>query len=109
MLGPLQWIHAADAARAALLAASAEAARNQVFIVAAEQPATAFDLLVLLWEITCPTEENPFTAAAAAHHLPRPKLDTGKIARALGFRPAIPLRLCLEEALGLAKVVAAPA
>lgn len=103
-LGPMQWIHAIDAAQAALLAAQAVQARNQAFIVAAEQPMTVFDLLVTLWEITRPNEDNPFSQAAVAHRQPRSKLDTSKIAHALGFQPAVLLRRCLEEALGIAEI-----
>jgi len=103
-LGPLQWIHAVDAARAALLAAQSEAARNQTFLVAAETASTAFDLLALLWEISKPGEANPFSAQAATHRLAQPKLDTSKIQEMLGFRPAVALRQCLEEALGMVEI-----
>jgi nucleoside-diphosphate-sugar epimerase len=103
---PLQWLHGRDAARAAVLAGAAEAARNQTYIVAAEQANTTFDILATLWDITRPGEDNPFAEDAAAHHVPRPKLDTAKIARALDFRPIVSLRECLEEAVQAAETPA---
>jgi nucleoside-diphosphate-sugar epimerase len=100
IFGPMQWLHGADAARAALLAGEHAAARHEAFIVAGTEPATCFDFLAILWDITRPEEANPFAATADARRPPHGKLDIGKIEQALGFRPAISLRESLEEALG---------
>ena len=101
-LGPMQWIHGLDAARAALLAGSHEAAANQAFLVAAAEAVTSHDLLRQLWDITRPTEPNPFVEQAQARRPSRTKLDVSKIRESLGFEPAISLRQSLEEILGQA-------
>jgi NAD(P)-dependent dehydrogenase (short-subunit alcohol dehydrogenase family)/dTDP-4-dehydrorhamnose reductase len=96
-MGPMQWVHGIDVARACVLAGRDERARNEVFIVAGAQSATSFDLLSLAWEMTRPSESNPFQELAARHNPPRPKIDISKIETVLGFRPAISLRESVEE------------
>jgi len=100
MLGPMQWMHGLDAARAVMLAGTHPDARNEGFIVAGRESTTTFGLLELLWDITHPDEPNPFGEAAKAWQPPVPKLDISKIATVLGFNPVISLRKCLEEVLG---------
>jgi nucleoside-diphosphate-sugar epimerase len=99
MLGPMQWLHGGDAARAVLLAGEAAAARNETFIVAGAEALTCFDVLASLWEITRPSAPNPFRDDDAAHRLRGPKLDIGKIEQVLGFRPMVTVQQCLEELL----------
>jgi NAD(P)-dependent dehydrogenase (short-subunit alcohol dehydrogenase family) len=103
-LGPIQWIHGLDAARAALLAGSHEAARNQAFLVAAAASVNSVDLLNELWDITQPTEPNPFAEQVRARRVSRPKLDISKIRESLGFEPVLSLRQSLEEVLGRTEI-----
>ena len=98
--GTLQWIHGIDVARAALLAGGHAAATNERFIVGGNEPTTAYSLLAELWDITNPSEGNPFAEAAMANQPPLCKFDVGKIRTTLGFAPEIPLRQCLLELLG---------
>jgi nucleoside-diphosphate-sugar epimerase len=100
MWGTMQWVHGIDVARAALLAGGHAAAKNERFIVAGTEPVTAYSLLAELWEITNPTDDNPFAEAAWANHPPFEKFDIGKITELLGFFPEISLRQCLLELLG---------
>jgi nucleoside-diphosphate-sugar epimerase len=100
MWGVMQWVHGIDVARAALLAARDEAAANECFIVAGNEPVTAYSLLAEVWDITNPLDHNPFAEGAAANTPPFCKFDIGKIQELLGFAPEIPLRQCLAELLG---------
>ena len=100
MWGTMQWVHGIDVARAALLAAGHVGAKNERFIVAGSEAITAYSLLAELWDITNPTDDNPFAEAAEANRPPLCKFDIGKIRNALGFVPEIPVRQCLMELLG---------
>jgi nucleoside-diphosphate-sugar epimerase len=100
MWSTMQWVHGIDVARAALLAGEQAAAKGQTFIVAGNEPVTAYSLLAELWAITNPTDPNPFAAEAMANMPPLCKFGITKIEKLLGFRPEIPLRECLLELLG---------
>jgi NAD(P)-dependent dehydrogenase (short-subunit alcohol dehydrogenase family) len=97
LMGPLQWVHGIDVARAALLAGNDERARNETFIVAGSECTTTFGLLALAWDISRPSEANPFRVSAEAKQPPRRKIDTSKIEEVLGFKPTVSLRQSVEE------------
>jgi nucleoside-diphosphate-sugar epimerase len=98
--GTMQWIHGSDVARAAIIAASHECAKNGAFIVAGTEPMTIFSLLAELWNLTHADAYNPFTEAAEANRPPCGKFDTETIQTALGFVPLISLQDCLAQLLG---------
>jgi UDP-glucose 4-epimerase len=98
--GTMQWVHGVDVARATLAAAQSPNCKNEVFILAGTEPVTSHTLLSLLWDITKRGEENPFRAPAEANRPPLCKFDISKIQTAIGWKPLVPLRQCLEEILG---------
>ena len=107
-MGPLQWIHGSDAARAAVLAGQHAGARNQAFLVAAAHAFGCSDLLRETQDITHPGEPNPYEAQAHARRYARSKLDVSKIRERLGFEPSVTLRESLAEVLGHTDIAATP-
>lgn len=100
MWDTMQWIHGSDIGAAALLVAMEDAAANQCFLVAGEEPITAYDVLSLMWEaMNVGREDNPYTELASRHNVGVPKFSAAKL-NALGWRPRMRARDCIREVLG---------
>ncbi len=101
MWGTMQWVHGSDLGRVGVLAGAHAAVANEIFIVSGDQPITSYDILAELWSIINPSEQwNPYQAMADANNARMQKFDYSKICNALGFKPKVTVRQCLEEILG---------
>lgn len=99
MWDTMQWTHGKDIARAALLTAEHDEARNQCFLVAGSQPITAYDVLAELWELMNVGEpENPYADLARRNNLGLRKFEPRKLHR-LGWQAQVPIRDCIAEVL----------
>lgn len=96
----MQWTHGTDIARAALLVAEAEAARNQCFLVAGAEPVTIYDIQKLMWDVmNVGRSGNPHAEIAARNNIGLPKFEPRKL-RALGWAPQVSVTQCIAEVLG---------
>ncbi|WP_279432461.1 NAD-dependent epimerase/dehydratase family protein [Rhodovulum adriaticum] len=96
----MQWTHGKDLARAALLVAEDDRARNQCFLVAGEEPITLYDIQAMVWDIlNVGRTDNPVTELASRNNIGLVKREPRKL-KALGWRAEIPVRDCIEEVLG---------
>lgn len=100
MWDTMQWVHGSDLARAALLGASHDAARNQCFLVAGAEPITVYDVQSLIWELmNIGRTDNPYAEIASCNNIGLRKFLPRKL-KELGWRPRIGVRQCVGEVLG---------
>ena len=96
----MQWTHGTDVASAALLVAEHDAARNQAFLVAGEEPITLYDIQRTIWDIlNVGRTDNPANEIASRNNMGLVKREPRKL-RALGWRAKTSVKTCIEEVLG---------
>jgi nucleoside-diphosphate-sugar epimerase len=99
--GQMQWLHGNDFGKACILAGTMAQAANEIFLLAGNEPVTAFDVLEMLYGIINPNEtENPYTETAKQYRTNMCKFDISKAMAQLNWTPEIPVSHCLKEILG---------